>query len=554
MTIKTKILALAIGSVLFSSLALTTLNVVKIKNLSQENIEATRERLMATKKAELQKYIDITLSSVKDVLALPDEAERKRLLKARLEKVRYGEDGYIFASTGEAVMSVHIKESLVGKNFWELKSQNGIFLFQELIAAAKRGGDFVVYDWPKPGQEGQFDKLSYAVWIPETQWMMGTGFYIDDIDTTIAEMEAAQSTQIKSTIITTFFVSVVIAAILIGICFAIISTIVKPLNHITQRLTDIASNDGDLTQRLQVTTNDELGSLATAFNLFVEKVHTLVRKTAETAESVNASVKQSQSLSNKITASVDNQKQQTDMVATAMNEMSCSAQEVSNNASEAAQSADAANDSCDSAKAVVAKGIHSVQSLVSEVEKASNVINDLRGDVGEIVTVLDVIRGIAEQTNLLALNAAIEAARAGEQGRGFAVVADEVRTLASRTQDSTQEIQGMIERLQKGSEEAVNVMMSNKTVGEETVQHSTSAGASLDEIANAVSAINNMNAQIANAAREQSQVGESINENLMQILTESNLTAEATSDNHNTASALAAQSSELSNLIHQFKV
>lgn len=554
MTIKAKILALSICTVLISAIALTIVNVIKVKNISQQNIEATRERLMDIKKGELKQFTDLAYTSVQDVLTSTDDANRETELVQRLSTMRFGDDGYFFAYSGDGVVTAHAKESLIGKNLWDLKSKNGVALIQDLIAAAKRGGDYVLYDWPKLDQEGQFMKLGYAIWLPEVKWMLGTGFYIDDIDETIAKLEESQSKQITSTIVSTFFVAGLITAILIALSLALVSTIVKPLNQITKSLNDIASNGGDLTQRLHVNTNDELGTLSNAFNLFVEKVHTLVKKTAETADSVNSSARKSQGLSSKITNSVNNQRLQTDMVATAMNEMSASAQEVSGNASEAAQSADAANNSCNSAKAVVANGIESVKSLVDEVEKASSVINDLRGDVGEIVTVLDVIRGIAEQTNLLALNAAIEAARAGEQGRGFAVVADEVRTLASRTQDSTQEIQGMIERLQKGSEEAVNVMLSSKSVGEQTVEHSSVAGASLDEIATAVSAINNMNAQIANAAREQSQVGDSINENLMQILGESDLTAEATADSHSTASELASQAAELSGLIRQFKI
>lgn len=554
MTIKAKILALSIATVLISSLVLAFINVSKIQKVSEENIERTRDRLMDIKKEELKQFTDLAYTAIQDILKSSDDANRKSALVDRLSNLRFGSDGYFFAYSGDGVVTAHAKESLIGKNLWDLKSENGVALIQELIAAAKRGGDYVLYDWPKLNQEGQFMKLGYAIWLPEIEWMLGTGFYIDDIDTTIADLKAEQAQQITSTIISTFLVAGIITVILIALSLALVSTIVQPLSQITQKLSDIANNDGDLTQRLHFTSNDELGSLSKAFNLFVEKVHTLVRKTAETATSVNASATESQNLSSKITTSVNNQRLQTDMVATAMNEMSSSAQEVSNNASEAAQSADAANNSCSSAKKVVADGIESVKSLVDEVEKASSVINDLRGDVGEIVSVLDVIRGIAEQTNLLALNAAIEAARAGEQGRGFAVVADEVRTLASRTQDSTQEIQGMIERLQKGSEEAVNVMLSSKRVGEETLEHSSSAGASLDEIANAVSAINNMNAQIANAAREQSQVSDSINENLMQILSESDLTAEATKESYDTASALAGRAAELTSLIQKFRV
>jgi methyl-accepting chemotaxis protein len=384
--------------------------------------------------------------------------------------------------------------------------------------------------------------------------MLGTGFYIDDIDETIAEMKATQAAEITSTITSTLLVSAMIAAVLIAVSLALVNTIVKPLQHITSSLKEIASSDGDLTQRLDITSKDELGLLSGAFNLFVDKVHILVKKTAETADAVTKSANKTNRLSKLITESVEHQRQQTDMVATAMSEMTHAAEDVSTNASEAAASANTANTTCTTAKEVVFKGVDSVKSLVNEVTKASEVINDLKDNVGEIVTVLDVIRGIAEQTNLLALNAAIEAARAGEQGRGFAVVADEVRTLASRTQDSTQEIQNMIERLQTGSDQAVDVMLSSRDVGEQTLEHSTSAGHSLDEIADSVNAINGMNAQIANSAKEQNSVGTSINNNIVKILAESDKTAEAAVESQETVSILASNASDLSKLIRQFKI
>ncbi|MGH1485711.1 MAG: methyl-accepting chemotaxis protein, partial [Cellvibrionaceae bacterium] len=526
MTIKTKILALSILTVFISAIGITTINIHNINKLSMENITSTRERLMESKKAELKQYTEIAHNAIRGLLDQP-EIDSKAVTE-KLGTLTFGESGYFFANDEKGVSTANANTKLIGKSIWDAKSKSGIYLVRELTAAGKNGGGHVLYDWPKPGKEGTFMKLSYATWIPELNWMLGTGFYIDDIDEEIAKLEADQSKQISSTIISTIIVSSFLAVILIMLSLALTNTIVNPLRDITDRLNHIASEEGDLTQRLDVKTNDEVGSLATGFNLFVEKVHTLVRKTAETAVAVTDSADKSNELSSQITASVSNQQHQTDMVTTAMNEMSHSAQEVSSSAAHAASSADAANNSCRDVKSVVATSIDSVKSLVNEVDKASGVINNLKEDVGEIVSVLDVIRGIAEQTNLLALNAAIEAARAGEQGRGFAVVADEVRTLASRTQDSTQEIQGMIERLQNGSEEAVTVMQSSKAAGEETVGHSASAGARLDEIVEAVSAINTMNSQIANSAKEQSQVSESINENLTQILSESEKTAQAT--------------------------
>jgi methyl-accepting chemotaxis protein len=551
MSIKTKILSLSIITVLVSATALTTLNVVKINSLSRDNIEATRERLIEAKKQELKHYTDLAHTAIKSLF---NGTENTDEVVKRLTDLRFGDDGYFFAYSEDGVVTAHAKTSLIGKNLFNLKSKNGVAIIRELIDAAKSGGGYVVYDWPKLNQEGQFNKLGYAIWIPELKWMLGTGFYIDDIDETIAEMEAIQAKEIGSTIASTLLVSAIIAAILIAFSLALINTIVKPLQHITSSLNDIARNDGDLTQRLDVTSQDELGSLSGAFNLFIEKVHTLVKKTAETAEAVTQSAKKSHQLSQQITESVEHQRQQTDMVATAMNEMTHAAEDVSANASEAADSANTANKTCFNAKEVVFKGVDSVKSLVNEVSKASEVINDLKDNVGEIVTVLDVIRGIAEQTNLLALNAAIEAARAGEQGRGFAVVADEVRTLASRTQDSTQEIQNMIERLQTGSDQAVEVMLSSRDVGEKTLEHSTSAGNSLDEIANSVNAINGMNAQIANSAKEQNTVGSSINNNIVKILAESDKTSQAATDSQKTVAVLAANASELSQLIGQFKI
>ena len=551
MTIKMKILALSVITVLASAIGLTTVSVIKITRVSDASIESTRVRLTDLKKQELKQYTDLAYTAIKDLLKQPDN---KEALKERLNTLRFGEDGYFFAYTGEGVVAAHPKPGLQGKNLWNLKSKDGVAIIQELISAAKSGGDYVVYGWPKLNLEGEFSKMGYAIWVPEVSWMLGTGFYIDDIDETIATMEAEQSRQITSTIVSTFLVSGAIAAFLIFLSLALIGTIVKPLRYITDRLDDIAHKDGDLTQRLDVSTNDELGELSNAFNLFVDKVHHLVSKTAETAEAVTQSAGKSNHLSCQISESVSNQREQTNNVSAAMNNMSNSAQEVSANATEAADTANAANSNCSEAKAVVAKGVESVRSLVEEVGKASDVINNLKDDVGDIVTVLDVIRGIAEQTNLLALNAAIEAARAGEQGRGFAVVADEVRTLASRTQDSTQEIQNMIERLQKGSDEAVNVMLSSKTVGEETFEHSTSAGQSLDEIIGAVSAINTMNAQIANSAKEQSQMGESINESLAKISDESDKTTSAAKESQDTVSVLAANAAELNALIGQFKI
>ncbi|WP_168188235.1 methyl-accepting chemotaxis protein [Hahella sp. CCB-MM4] len=562
MTIKTKIITLAIATIMLSTLGFSILNLISMQQLFERSLADTRQSLMAAKKAELKQYTQLAQSAIQQMLAegkgkVEGKGEGKgeeATLGERISSLRFGKDGYFFAYSEDGTVTAHAKKNLIGKNLIGLKSKKGVAIIQELIAVAKNGGGYVEYDWPKLKQEGQFPKLSYAVWLPDVQWMLGTGFYIDDIDDTIAALEQEQRQQLASIIRSALVLGIALAIVLVGLSLAVTRTIVKPLQKVTDRLNDIASEDGDLTQRLNVDSNDELGSLAAAFNLFVSKVHALVCKTSETAMKVIEAAEKGTELSGQISRSVSLQRQQTDMVSTAMNQMSASALQVSGNAVEAASAAGSANDNCGQVRDVVARGAESVQSLVDSVGKASGVIEHLKGHVGEIVSVLGVIRGIAEQTNLLALNAAIEAARAGDQGRGFAVVADEVRTLASRTQSSTEEIQLMIERLQQGSEEAVEVMLSSQYVGEETVSHSQSTATCLDDILQAVGLINHLNAQVATASDEQSQVSESINRNLVNILAEAETTAEATQTNQQIASELSALAAELNVLLRQFQV
>lgn len=263
-------------------------------------------------------------------------------------------------------------------------------------------------------------------------------------------------------------VIVIFAAI--AMAFLLLQTVVKPINDIKNAMTEIASGEGDLSQRIDVKTQDEIGNLADAFNQFVSKIQMTVAQVIESSNTLRNEMANLSSLTTTIANSTVSQQKDSEAVAAAVHEMQVTSRNVSDSANEAAVASQTANDELTNTNVILDQTVSSIRSLASEIESASHVINTLDHDVSNIASVLDVIRGIAEQTNLLALNAAIEAARAGEQGRGFAVVADEVRSLASRTQQSTGEIQTMIEKLQSGAGQAVEVMRGSQNSSDETIK------------------------------------------------------------------------------------
>ncbi|MEJ2213100.1 MAG: methyl-accepting chemotaxis protein [Gammaproteobacteria bacterium] len=322
--------------------------------------------------------------------------------------------------------------------------------------------------------------------------------------------------------------------------------ITVPINDVVRAFDDLAQGEGDLTHRLNEEGRSELAKLSIGFNRFADKVHHLVSQVAEEVRNLsevvqNVSVIVEQTQQGSIT-----QKEKTSQVATAITEMTATVQDVATNADLASQSAQQADTNARSGQSIVSQTIESINQLDSEIESGAIVVNKLESDAESIGSVLDVIRGIAEQTNLLALNAAIEAARAGEQGRGFAVVADEVRTLASRTQDSTKEIQEMIDSLQEQARAAVKSISQGQEKAKTNVENASQAGEALNSITSSVETISSMNIQIASAAQEQSVVAEDINKNVVYI-------NEVANDNASASERLAASSTDLARLTEDLR-
>ncbi|MCL1140914.1 methyl-accepting chemotaxis protein [Shewanella pneumatophori] len=337
------------------------------------------------------------------------------------------------------------------------------------------------------------------------------------------------------------------------ILFFVSRAILSSIESMKQSIVTIQA-DSDLTRRIDITTKDELGQLSRSFNLMLDKFQTSLLSVAETSSSLADSSRGMAVTTADAAISVQTQRDELEMVATAMNEMTATVVEVAKNANDAADAAVQTDTQSQAGLQVVNNTVQAIEGLAVGIERAAQVVKDLEDDSHQIGSILDVIKGIAEQTNLLALNAAIEAARAGEQGRGFAVVADEVRTLASRTQESTEEIQRMIEKLQGGAKSAANAMTDSRQYVDDSVNHARSAGEVLQNIAKAIATITDMNTQIATAAEEQSTVSEEINTNIVNISNAAEQTAEGTNISSKEGENLAVMAQRLSVLVQEFKI
>jgi len=349
---------------------------------------------------------------------------------------------------------------------------------------------------------------------------------------------------------------VLIFAVLVSVVGALllIRSIIKPLDNVILAMEDIAAGEGDLTKRLDNKGDLEMSLLADAFNRFAEKVQLMVTEITDTMNQFNQVVERTANIAETTSLSIIEQHRETDQVATAVYQLSNAAQEIASNGVNAADAAEKAEVEATSGKQVVAESKQSIESLAKQVNDSVSVIHKLAVDSENVGQVLGVIQGIAEQTNLLALNAAIEAARAGEQGRGFAVVADEVRTLATKTQDSTEEIRTIIEGLQIGTKNAEKTMLAGKKQAEKNIEQATLAEAALDNITQVVSTIKQQNFQIASATQQQTAVTNEVNKNIVNIKDAGERTEVGAKEAATSSEELEKYSQQIQILLSHFKV
>jgi methyl-accepting chemotaxis protein len=474
---------------------------------------------------------------------LPRE-EAQRQAAETIRGLRYAESEYFWINDMHPTMVMHpINAKLNGQDLSGLKDPDGKFLFNDMVSlAGQQGGGTVAYRWPKPGLEQPVPKISYVQLFKPWGWILGSGVYVDDM-----------AAEFQTRAIQASAVGIGITLILGLLIVLIARSIIQPLRQAAKAMSEIANGDGDLTRTLQVNGKDEIAVLSRHFNQFTDKLRQVVRQTLGAASDLGESATGLRGTASESLARSQQQSSQMAAVSNAINQVSSAIQEVARSAEQAAEEVSNAENRADLGREQITQGIERIDTLAKTIGDAVGVIQGLAHESEQIGTVLEVIRSIADQTNLLALNAAIEAARAGEQGRGFAVVADEVRLLAQRTQKSTAEIQGMIERLQANSASAVSVIHQSSEGAQVTMVQSREAGASLAQIAVSLRSVTSLNASIASATRQQAQVVDHISQTVADAAALASQNAASAGEASAASTALTKLSGRLDTLLRQFR-
>lgn len=535
-----KIISLSLATWLVLVLASFTLLIPYIRDLTMREKQAGISALVQQATSMLVSYQKQIESG-----ALTKEEAMKRASE-RIASIRYdnGSNYFWINDLGPTMIMHPLKPELNGKDLSENKDPNGKALFVEMVTACKdKGKGFVTYAWPKAGSSKPVPKLSYVELYQPWGWVIGTGIYIDDVDTAMRKIQVSIVSGLLVILGITFLLSWLVAR-----------TVTGPIKEVVETIKDIAQGEGDLTKRLPIHGKNEVGELSEWFNTFIGKLHGIISQLSNNALQLASSATELQSTSKEMQESVSALSSQSTSLATAGEEMSATSNDIANNCHLAADGAQQATDTTQRGFDVVTQTINGIRERGQATKMNATLLESLGERSDQIGAIVGTIEDIADQTNLLALNAAIEAARAGEQGRGFAVVADEVRALAERTTRATKEISEMIKAIQQETGRAISSMEEGVRGTEKGIQDAAQLETSLQAILSQVSAVTEQISQIATAAEEQTGTTREISNNVMSLNELAHHNDNAIRETAQAADNVSRQAEDLQRLVGQFKL
>lgn len=534
LSIKSKLASIVVLSVVLLVMASTF-------NLMQQRASSMEER-QDKLCAQVETAVSLASYYYSQRSVLGEEVAKERALQA-IKTLRYDNTNYFWILNQQLnIISHPIKPELNGTNAGNLKDGAGKHHWREMVTISRSPQEkgFLDYQWMSPQGELK-DKISYVQLFPEWNWIIGSGILVADIQ------EAFYALALKEGM-----VAVVLSGLLFAMGYAISNNILVPLNKLIDNTHKIA--DGDLRVRMNMTRKDELGDMSHQIDTMLDKLQTTLRTANESADLSSNMASHIAQASEEAATSVNSQHAQLELLSTAMTEMSATISDVAMNAENTAASTNKVVDHANQNDENMQVTATTISQVSENISTANNLVRDLQSGVTEISQVVGVIRDVSEQTNLLALNAAIEAARAGEQGRGFAVVADEVRNLASRTQNSTNEVQSTIEKLTQQAERTFNAMQSSNEKVDHSVVASNETRQQLDVIVNELHNANDMVSQIAAASEQQSTVATEMSESVTGIHLAANEVLQASQSLAEDSQKMANTTEHLTEQLKYFKV